>query len=161
MIHILYGNGRGKTSSAFGLALRMAGHGGRVLVVQFIKDGQSGEVRSVRHVPGIETLHPNPYLDPASNRAVWEQAAARAAAPDGLRLIVLDEVLDAMAGGALTLPELADSARACAASGVELVITGHDEPPREIAGLADYITRFESIRHPYDRGIPAREGVEY
>ncbi len=161
MIHLLYGYGRGKTSSAFGLALRMAGHGKRILVVQFIKDGTSGEVAAIRQLPGVEVLHPEPYLDLEANRTLWREAIFRLRDPDGTALIVLDEVLDAMAGGALTPDELTDAVRAFAATGAELVLTGHEDPPRELVDLADYITRFEPIRHPYEKGIVAREGVEY
>lgn len=161
MIHLLYGYGRGKTSSAFGLTLRMVGHGKRVLVVQFIKDGTSGEVAAIRRQPGVDVLHPEPYLDLEANRTLWQEAASHLRDPDGYAMIVLDEVLDAMAGGAMTADELTKAVRAFAATGAELVLTGHEDPPLELADLADYITRFEPVRHPYDRGIVAREGVEY
>ncbi len=139
----------------------MAGHGKRVLVVQFIKDGTSGEVAAIRRQPGVDVLHPEPYLDLEANRTLWQEVASRLRDPDGYAMIVLDEVLDAMTGGAMTADELAKAVRAFASTGAELVLTGHEDPPLELADLADYITRFEPVRHPYDRGIVAREGVEY
>ncbi len=161
MIHVYFGHGKGKTSSAFGLALRMAGHGRRVLVAQFIKDGSSGEVAAARHVPGIDLLFPSPYLTVAGNRALWTRVRPHLSQPDGYAMIVLDEVLDAMAGGALSEAELLDAIGDCVRAGIELVLTGHLSPPESILSQTDYLTRLDMLKHPYERGVEAREGVEF
>ena len=83
--------------------------------------------------------------------------AKQAAADPDCGLVVLDEVCDGVNAGLLPLAdllELLDRARA------EVVLTGRDPAP-ELVERADYITRFQKEKHPYDRGIPARSGVEF
>lgn len=111
MIHVYYGDGKGKTTAAMGLALRMLAAGGRVVIVQFLKDGKSGEVRMLSSRLGVPVFAGVP-----TGKFTWEMtneelAAVRkahdknlAAALDeveasGARLLVLDEVLDALAMG--------------------------------------------------------------
>ena len=161
MLHIYYGYGKGKTSSAFGLSMRMSGHGRKVLFTQFLKDGSSGEIHSARRLPEFQFLHPVPYLSLEGNRCLWGRVIAMLSAPHDFAMVVLDEALDAMLGGAVTEQDLVAAVDACTSRGCELVITGHESPPPLLMERADYLTRFEELKHPYSLGMEAREGIEY
>ena len=171
MIHVYYGDGKGKTTAAMGLALRMLAAGGRVVIVQFLKDGNSGEVRMLSSRFGVPVFACAP-----TGKFTWEMtneelAAVRkahdknlAAALDevealGARLLVLDEVLDALAMG---LVDEAAIARALKRGAGELdeVLTGRN-PSEDIASHADYLTEMVCKKHPFEQGVPSREGVEY
>ena len=110
LVHIYYGDGKGKTTAAFGLALRCAGQGKRVVIAQFLKGGSSGEAAAAGRLPGITLLREKGVrkftfqMDEAERAetargclALFRRAAALAAEGD-VRLLVLDEVLDAVRG---------------------------------------------------------------
>lgn len=174
MVHIYHGDGKGKTTAAMGLALRAAGHGWRVRVAQFLKDGSSGEVRELAKLPGVEvdacpaavlagkfTFQMTPD-ELARVRSAQDGMLARAAAElaDGTRdLVVLDEALDAASTGTLDAAALLELARAHGER-AEIVLTGRDPAP-ELIDLADYVTEMRAVKHPYGRGVAAREGVEW
>ncbi|HBJ59406.1 MAG TPA: hypothetical protein DDY72_02890 [Verrucomicrobia bacterium] len=171
MIHLYTGDGKGKTTAAVGLATRARGHGERVLFVQFLKGGPTGEVEELERL-GVDVRRldrPCGFwysLDPAAREAVVAEHNALlrgvldeldgAAPPD---LLVLDEFTyvytTPMADPALCRQVL-DAARK---RGVELVLTGRN--PGELAQYADYLSEIKAVRHPFDRGVPAREGVEF
>ena len=172
MLHIYCGDGKGKTTAAIGLAVRVAGYGVPVLFCQFLKGSPTGELAPMDKL-GIRVLRP---VFPAADKFVFQmtdaekQTAAdahrhcfaqvcRAAADTGARLLVLDEVLDAVALGLLPLPDLLAFLEE-RPPGLDVVCTGRD-PHEQLCALADYHTDFRALRHPYDRGISAREGIEY
>ena len=164
-IHIYHGDGKGKTTAALGLALRAAGHGMPVTVAQFLKSAPTGEVAPLRQL-GITVLRDETpcgfvfQLKQAERaalagrqRALLSQAAARAV-PGGV--LVLDEVLDALRLGLVE----EGAVRALLPPAGELILTGR-QPPAFLLDAADYITQMRKERHPFDRGLGAREGVEY
>lgn len=169
MVHLYVGDGKGKTTCAMGLALRAAGHGKRVVIAQFLKSGESGERMAFRRFSNV-TLLPVPEklkfvfaMTPGekAEAAAQMQAILRAAAGrmPGCDLLVLDEVCAAITTGLLPLEEvtaLLDGRP----EGAEVVMTGRD-PAQALLDRADYITEMRKVKHPYDRGVPAREGVEY
>lgn len=171
MIHVYYGDGKGKTTAAMGLALRMLAAGVRVVIVQYLKDGESGEVRILSDRLGVPVFAGVP-----TGKFTWEMtneelAAVRkahdknlAAALDeveasGARLLVLDEVLDALAMG---LVDAAAVTRVLerGTGELEVVLTGRN-PSEDIASHADYLTEMACKKHPFEQGVPSREGVEY
>lgn len=171
MIHVYYGDGKGKTTAAMGLALRMLAAGGRVVIVQFLKDGGSGEVRMLSSRLGAPVFACAP-----TGKFTWEMtneelAAVRkahdknlAAALDevealGARLLVLDEVLDALAMG-LVDEAVVTRVLDLGAGELEVVLTGRN-PSEDIASHADYLTEMKCRKHPFEQGVPSREGVEY
>ena len=171
MIHIYCGDGKGKTTAAMGLALRAAGRGKRVVIAQFLKGADSGERFALAHVPGVELL-PVPERVTFSFRmdeAQRREAAARfldlcAQCRERLHsgaaeLLVLDEACAAVNTGLLPLSVLLELLDA-AGEGCEVVLTGRDPVP-ELRERADYLTELRSLRHPYERGIAARPGIEY
>lgn len=171
MLHIYYGEGKGKTTAAMGLALRAAGRGKRVVIAQFLKGADSGERRALTCVPGVELL-PVPERVTFSFRMSQEErreAAERFLAlceqcrerlrSGAAELLVLDEVCAAVNTGLLPLSALLTLLDQ-APEGCELVLTGRAPAP-ELAERADYLTEMRCVRHPYQRGVTAREGIEY
>ena len=181
MLHAYWGDGKGKTCAAMGLAVRAAAAGWRVVVVQFLKDGSSSEISLLKGLPGVEAVLSDGVLAKFTFRmSDEEKAASRALHDDNLRrafglvsvpagvtaacegsLLVLDEVLDALRAGLLDESLLREVlAWAAGADRREAVVTGHSLPDF-VAEAADYLTRFSCERHPYQRGVAAREGIEY
>lgn len=160
MIHIHYGFGRGKTSAAVGTVIRMAGHGKKAMFCQFLKDGTSGEVQVLKNI-GVEYLCPTEYLNHFDNQIIFDYLKNVLTKINKYDIIVLDEVLDAMIGGAVDQQELINFCKTCLNNNTELIITGHYKPLQELVELARYVTYFDKKHHPYDDGIAAREGIEY
>lgn len=169
LIHIYCGEGKGKTTAAIGLAVRCAGSGRKVLILQFLKDGKSSEFASLSHVPGIEavpqtktfgftwTLAPKEKQEAAAYYAsLLEDAFCRAGDFD---LLILDEALGACAAGLLDesrLLSLLDGKP----EPLEIVLTGRG-PSQALQERADYVTEMKMVKHPFQRGVSAREGIEY
>lgn len=166
MLHIYHGDGKGKTTAAMGLALRMAGRGKRVVVAQFLKCEDSGERFALAALPGVELL-PLPDCLPFTfqlTQAQCQQERERYAhmlrrlrelAPTA-DLLVLDEVCDAIDAG---LVEPGDVLDLLEGYDGEVVLTGRQGQP-ELLARADYATRMEKQKHPFDCGQEARIGIE-
>ena len=165
MLHLYWGNGKGKTTAAMGLALRALGHGRRVVIVQFLKDGTSGEIAPLRAAGAAVYACPNAkftWLMDEADKAAAREASARAlgrALAEPFDLLVLDEACAALKSGILD-EALLRRAVAFAKNGREVVLTGRDPAPW-LQDAADYSTEMRAHRHPYADGIAAREGVEY
>lgn len=165
MLHLYWGNGKGKTTAAMGLALRALGHGRRVVVVQFLKDGTSGEIAPLRAAGAAVYACPNAkftWLMDEADKAAAREASARAlgqALAEPFDLLVLDEACAALKSGILD-EALLRRAVAFAKNGREVVLTGRDPAPW-LQDAADYSTEMRAHKHPYADGVAAREGVEY
>lgn len=167
MIHFYYGDGKGKTTAAMGLALRALGRGMPVTVIQFLKDGASGECAGLaglgakviagKAAPGFVFSMTDSAKEATRKLHDAHLAAAEAAVNDG-GLLVLDEIGDALSMGMVDgerLIKLLDQA-----GETEIAMTGH-QPVDSLLERADYITEMKARRHPYEKGIPARRGIEY
>ena len=165
MLHLYWGNGKGKTTAAMGLALRALGHGRRVVIVQFLKDGTSGEIAPLRAAGAAVYACPNAkftWLMDEAYKAAAREASARAlgqALAEPFDLLVLDEACAALKSSILD-EALLRRAVAFAKNGREVVLTGRDPAPW-LQEAADYSTEMRAHRHPYADGVAAREGVEY
>lgn len=170
-IHIYCGEGKGKTTAAIGLGVRACGSGKRVLMVQFLKGNRSGERKILEQIPGF-TLLPGPetvkftfQMTPeelAEAGRVCEvllQTAAETAARQDDDLLILDEVFGAISAGVLPAGLVLNLMRT-KPERLELVLTGRGPSP-EFLELADYVSEIQKIKHPYDRNIPARKGIEF
>ena len=170
-VHIYCGDGKGKTSSAVGLAVRASGRGKKVLIVRFLKTEDSGEVEVLRKIPGI-TVTPCDRTFGFVFRMNEEQkceagayfqsrceTAVKTAVEDGVDLLVLDEILASCNYGMVREDDVAEFLRNRPAE-MEVVLTGRDPSDRLIA-LADYVSEIKMVKHPYTQGIGAREGIEY
>jgi len=170
LLHVYTGNGKGKSTAAMGLAVRAAGRGRRVTVVQFLKSRATGEVASLERL-GIEVLRSTMQLGftyemdeeaKEASRQEQRRLLELAAAPELLArtdLLIMDEILTAVGFGFLEEQRFRDFLAARPAR-LELVCTGH-KLPDWLLEQADYATEMRKLKHPYERGIPAREAVEY
>ena len=169
LVHLYCGDGKGKSTAAIGLAVRAAGAGKRVLYLQFFKDGSSSEIEVLRGIPGIEVLVCPRYFGRFRNMseeqrqeareaygALFEEACRKAQKAD---LLVLDEAVSACGHGVVPEEKLLAFLRDKPEE-LEVVLTGR-EPSQGLYAAADYITRMEKLRHPFDVGVPARLGIEF
>ena len=165
MLHLYWGDGKGKTTAAMGLALRALGHRRKVVIVQFLKDGTSGEIEPLRRLGAVVYACPNAKFTWLMNEA--EKAEARRNATVALRqaleqpwdLLVLDEACAAYENDLLD-EKLLQQAVACAGTGSEVVLTGRT-PADWMQAAADYSTQMRACQHPYTKGVAARKGIEY
>lgn len=166
LVHLYWGEGKGKTTAAFGLALRALGAGARVMVVQFLKDGQSSELTPLRHLgalvlsgkPGTKFFSQMSEAERADVRALHNQMLQQAIGSD-CDLLVLDEACAACRLG-MVEEELLREAVLRRPSTREVVLTGRD-PVEWMRQAADYSTEMCCHKHPYQQGICARKGIEF
>lgn len=171
LIHLYYGDGKGKTTAAIGLALRCVGHGGKVALAQFLKDGTSGECRLLAAMDGVTVLSANPSKKFYRRMTDLERiqtadairrtftAATAFAAREQVNLLILDEICAAIQYDFLEKEKLLSFLDEKPKT-LEVVLTGR-KISDEMIKRADYITEMVKQRHPFDRGIVAREGIEY
>lgn len=166
LIHLYWGDGKGKTTAAVGLALRALGTGRTVAVVQFLKGGRSGEVPLLRSL-GAQVFRGKAGMKFTFQMDGAEKARTRALQTENLRralecgagLLVLDEACAAWRTG-LVDQELLKRAVLEKPAAQELVLTGR-QPPEWMLDAADYSTEMRCHRHPFENGTAAREGVEF
>jgi cob(I)alamin adenosyltransferase len=166
MVHT--GSGKGKSTAAFGLAVRALGHGWKVGVVQFGKGAwQSGERKILEKLGDVawHTLGEG-FTWETQDRARDEMAARRAwdktmelMADPAIRLIVLDELNIALRYEHLPLMEVVD-ALAARREGLHVVVTGRNAKPEMIAA-ADLVTEMTLVKHHFTAGVKAQEGIEF
>ena len=169
MVHLYCGDGKGKTTAAMGLSVRMAGAGQRVLIAQFFKDGSSSEMSALKMLPTVALRHcrtvPGRYarLTPEQRQQARRDYTGflRSVLAEAVEydLLVLDEVVSACDRGIVPEEELVEFLRR-EREQREIVLTGRD-PSAAMQEQADYITEMKKLRHPFDEGVPARYGVEY
>lgn len=169
MLHIYCGDGKGKTTCAMGLAVRSAGHGNKVVIAQFMKGSNSGERACLSSLPNttllnvpesakfVFAMNEQEKADFAQKMTSSFSEAVRLA--QDCDLLILDELCSALTTGMIPLDIVLDFLDHRPDT-LEVVITGRDPAP-ELTERADYITEMVKIRHPFDRGISAREGVEW
>ena len=173
LVHVYTGEGKGKTTASVGLAVRAAGHGLRVLFVQFFKEdsASSGEKEFFRREgSGVELVRSNcrhpMFTGGATDIAFVKKSVLdtyslvkKKVAGGGVDLVVLDEIMSAINGGWIELTDLLDFLDN-RPEGLEVVLTGRSAPVELMQG-ADYVTEMLKIKHPYDAGVPARKGIEF
>ena len=169
LIHIYCGDGRGKTTAAVGLAVRAAGRGLRVLISGFLKTEDSGEVEVLQAIPGITVLpcernfgflfRMSPEQKREAARYFQGQFEKTAAMAQDYDLLILDEIMASVNGGVVKEESVLQFLEE-KPEGLEVVLTGRD-PSEELMAKADYISRIQAVRHPYEQGVTAREGIEY
>lgn len=169
--HIYCGEGKGKTTAALGLAVRAAGAGLRVHIVQILKGAPSSELESLKLLPGItlERLHRNygffSAMSDEDKSAVTEhhnemlRDAFRKMTSGEADMLIIDELFAGYNYGLLDTA-LADRIVFERPDSCELVLTGRN-PPEKYLAVADYISEIKAVRHPFEKGIKARRGIEY
>lgn len=168
-MEIFTGNGKGKTTAALGVVLRALGQGLKAHIVYFMKgDYPYGERNTLAQLPNVsfESFGHEYFIDPQNVKAEDREqarqalAAARGAISSGdFDLVVLDEVNLAVAWKLLDIEEVVRLI-AEKPENVELILTGRHADERLI-DMADLVTEMVEVKHPFQRGIKARRGVDY
>lgn len=171
LIHIYCGDGKGKTSSAIGLAIRAAGCGKSVLFTRFLKNEHSGELCILDRIPEIQVIHLEKsygFFNTLSEQEkeevrtmyknLWEQIL-QMVFENSYHMLVIDEFMAAYNYGLIPqdgairfLKEKPEE--------LEVVLTGRG-PDEHLLELADYVSEIQKVKHPFDRGVRARRGIEF
>ena len=163
------GEGKGKSSSAFGMVFRAAGWGMKVCVIQFIKgQWQTGEQRAAERFDNIE-WHAlgdgftwdtkNPEQDIKTSREIWEFSKQKILSEE-FDLVLLDEINYCCGYGWISGEEIADFIHNDKPSWLHLVMTGRNAAP-EVIAAANTVTEMTRIKHAFETGIKAEQGVEF
>ncbi len=167
-IHVYTGNGKGKTTAAFGLALRAAGAGKKVFIAQFVKGMHYAELDALKRFEPEITLRQYGrgcfiMNEPeAEDIVLAKQGLAEVAEKiwSGMYdMVILDEACIALYYGLFSLNELMRVITSRPET-TEIVITGRYAPP-ELIEIADLVTEMKEVKHYYQKGVKAREGIEY
>jgi len=169
LVQVYTGDGKGKTSAAFGLALRAVGRGLKVYIVQFIKGGfDYGELYIVEKIPNLKlatfgrgkfiTEAPPSEEDLKLAKEAFE-LAKRVVKSGEYDVVVLDEVNVALNLKMISIDEVVDLIKN-KPKHVELILTGR-YAPIQIIDAADLVTEMREVKHPYTQGVPPRKGIEF
>lgn len=171
LIHIICGDGKGKTTAAIGLSIRAAGRDQKVLIARFLKSEDSGEVNILKKIDGIKVLPVEKFFgftwkmneeqkqEAAKYYNSLLETALNMASQEKYDLLVLDEMISVYNYGFVEHEVILNFLTA-KPEGLEVVMTGRN-PAEELCALADYISEVKKVKHPYEKGVPARIGIEY
>ena len=181
LVHVITGDGKGKTTSALGLALRAVGNNLNVYMIQFLKSGFTGELYSAKKLGfvidqfGVDALKEkqknlSDFSDRTGSFTFQPDVEEKEAAMQGWEhakkiiqskeydLVIMDEINCVLEKKLIPLDEVLEIAKAHGK--VELVFTGRDAP-KELIDIGDYVNVIQRVKHPWQKGIIARKGVEY
>jgi cob(I)alamin adenosyltransferase len=175
LVQIYTGDGKGKTTAAFGLALRAAGQGHKVLIYQFLKPPsldigerfalKSGALRIRVEALDVPWDMSKSFADEhavAKMKIAISDALVRLAEAAEKRfydVLILDEIVYCLSQGLAKLQDVKNIIDKRDPA-VEIVLTGRGATP-ELIAIADLVTEMKNIKHPYDKGVPARQGIEF
>ena len=170
-VHIYCGDGKGKTTAAVGLAVRALGRGQKVLMTRFLKTDDSGEVRILKNLPGMDLtpcekcfgfyfrMSEEEKKEAAEYYSHLLAATLKKAAEGQYDMLILDEIMAACKYGLAEEKKLLEFLKNRPKK-LEVILTGRDPSPG-ILKAGDYISEIHALRHPYEKGVTAREGIEY
>jgi cob(I)alamin adenosyltransferase len=172
LIVVLTGHGKGKTTSALGIALRAAGYGMRICIIQFMKgDMYSGEIDGIKRLsPNVE-LHftgkgfcgimgdTYPFSEHRANAQEAIKFAKEKALSGNYDIVILDEINNALKLKLIDLPQVLDLIDNKPPL-MHLVLTGRDAP-MELMKRAHTVTEMKEVRHAYRQGIEPQKGIDY
>ena len=181
LVHVYTGDGKGKTSASLGLALRAIGNNLSVHMIQFLKSGFTGELASAKKLGfvieqfGVDALrerqkHLQEFKDKTGTFVFQPDIKEKDAAMEGWHhakeviksgkydVVILDEINCVLEKGLIPLQEVLQIIKAHGK--VELILTGRDAP-KELMEIADYVSVVNRVKHPWQKGIIARKGIEY
>src|SRR3989344_5349826 len=181
LVHVITGDGKGKTTASLGLALRAIGNNLQVHMIQFLKSGFTGELYSSKKLGfvieqfGIDALkekqkHLQEFSDKTGRFVFQPDIKEKDAAIEGWEhakkiikngeydLVILDEINCVLAKELIPLNEVLEIVKSHGK--IELVLTGRDAP-KELMEAADYVNVVQGVKHPWKKGIVARRGIEY
>lgn len=180
-VHVITGDGKGKTTSSLGIALRAIGNNLRVHMIQFLKSGFTGELYSAKKLGfeieqfGVDALKEKQksleeFKDKTGSFVFQPDIAEKDAALQGWEhakniiksrnydVVIMDEINCVLAKGLIPLKEVLEIAKNHGE--VELIFTGRDAP-KELMDISDYVNVVNGLKHPWQKGIVARKGIEY
>lgn len=174
LVHIYYGDGKGKTTAALGLVLRQLSYNKKVLLVQFMKKPQEqflqfGEISffkkqkniSIKQFGSVDWV----FKNKVTQKAISEVNEALLFLKNSLNskkydLIVADELLYTIDLGILNENKISDLIKS-KPDKIELILTGSHKKHKKLIELADYVSHIKKIKHPFDKGIIARKSIEF
>jgi len=169
LVQVYTGEGKGKTTAALGQALRAIGRGLRVYMAQLLKGQETGELLSAKKLEPYLTIHqfgsglfivgrdPNPE-ELAMAKAAWAEIC-RIVGSGEHDIVILDEISHAVQLGLIECGQVLQLL-VQKPGYVELILTGRDMP-EELIDAADLVTEMVALKHPYDRGVAVRKGIEF
>ncbi len=168
LIVIVTGDGKGKTTSALGTALRALGHGMRVLMIQFIKGTwRYGELKLAEKLEGFQIIRTGTGFVKENNMEESRRAARKAweMAKEEIRkaeydIYILDEINYSMGFGFIEPKEVKEFLEREKPPHVHVILTGRGRF-REVEEIADLISEVRKIKHPFDKGISAVKGIDF
>lgn len=171
LIHIYCGDGKGKTTAAMGLGMRAAGRKKKVLLTQFLKSGITGELVSIEklkeyfhYVPGVPVnkfswnMTEEEKVNAKIEHTERFKEITKKAIDENYDLLLLDELIATINLDFVPLEEVVKFLKN-KPEGLEVVMTGRD-PKEELIDLAHYVSEIKAVKHPFEKGIPSREGIE-
>lgn len=181
LVHVITGDGKGKTTSSLGIALRAMGNNLRVHMIQFLKSGFTGELYSSKKLGfaieqfGVDALkekqkHLQEFADKTGAFVFQPDIKEKDAALQGWEhaknviqssqydVVILDEINCVLEKGLIPIEEVLAVVKNHGK--VELVLTGRDAP-KQLMEAADYVNVISRVKHPWQKGIVARKGIEY
>lgn len=166
-LQIYTGDGKGKTTAALGLALRAAGRGLKIYIAQFMKGQSYGELKSIAMIPEIKIEQFGKdtfiHIDKASreDKLMAKQGLEKVIGvmlSQKYNIIILDEINVAIHFKLLTVDEVL-KVISLKPENIELILTGR-QAPSELIECADLVTEMREVKHYYQKGVPARNGIE-
>ncbi len=171
MIHVYTGEGKGKTTAAFGLAIRAAGQGKKVLILQFlksrVKDSGVIKILSKSRIKVVKFKGQiSPLFDPGVKLSNLKESIKKAITisikkikSDFYDVVILDEFNTLLRNGFANMRDV-NALLEVKPERLELVFTGRGAP-KELIKSADYVTEMKMIKHPFNKGFKARKGIEF
>lgn len=171
LIHIYCGDGKGKTTAAMGLGMRAAGRDKKVLLTQFLKDNDSGELNSIEKLGDnfvlmkgdpvkkfFKFMSPEEQMVTRNEHEERFRAITKKACDENFDLLIMDELIASTNNGLIPLDEVVEFLKNKPET-LEVVMTGRN-PDEKLVELADYVSEIKAVKHPYEKGIHARVGIE-
>ena len=171
LIHIYCGDGKGKTTAAMGLGMRAVGRDKKVILTQFLKDNETGELNSIEKLGGnFEVMKGIPvkkffkFMSPEEQTATRKEheerfiSVTKRAIDENFDLLILDEIIASTNLDLIQLDIVIEFLEN-KPKGLEVVLTGRN-PHERLVELADYVSEIKAVKHPYEKGINSRVGIE-
>lgn len=172
LVQVYTGDGKGKTTAAIGQGIRAVGRGNKVYMLQFLKGGETGELETIKRI------HPDfqIFRFEKSRNFVWNlneeelkelkeeiqeafDFAQKVLENGECDILILDEVMGVISNKLYPLENIIEIIKSRNEK-IEVVLTGRNVPD-EIKEIADYVSEVKCIKHPFEKGVPARKGIEF
>lgn len=171
LIHIYCGDGKGKTTACMGLAMRAVGRDKKVLLTQFLKDNESGELNSIAKLGKnivlfkgepvkkfFKFMSEEEQIETKKEHEERFRTVTKKAVEENFDILIMDEIIAATNLDLICVDEVVEFLKN-KPKGLEVVLSGRN-PNEKLVELADYVSEVKAIKHPYEKGITSRVGIE-